>query len=122
MSHHHQGGAGLLGDRDQLLHDFVAGRLVESARRLIGKNDCRFSRDSSSDGDALSLAAGHFSWSTVDQLPEPQALQHVSGVGISSLTRRALKNCRESHVFLGRELGKELPVLEHKPEFAQPER
>ena len=60
VRHHGDGDAGLAIERGQQVHDVAAGRRVEVAGRLVGKDHLRIGDDRPRDGDALLLAAGKF--------------------------------------------------------------
>ena len=111
MGDEHERGAGALLQREQKVHDFGAGGLVEIAGRLVGEDEGGLGRERPGHGHALLLAAGELAGEMRLAMREAD-LGKCRARGIEGIV--AVEELeRQRHVLDGRHGRHEVEGLEH---------
>ena len=115
VSDEHDGVAGCLQPVKQA-HDFISGRRVEIAGRLVSEKDLRVIGQRPHDRNALLLAAGKPRRAVTEAGAEPDPLQQRSGLVAGGAARHAGDHLRQHHVFQRRKLGQQVMELVNEAE------
>ena len=90
---------------------------VEIASRLVGEDDLRFVRQSTGDGNTLTLPTGKLRGQMAAAVGEPDLLEHLMDAGPPADSRYVVHTGEEVNVFLRRQILVECQLLRHDTEL-----
>jgi hypothetical protein len=111
-------GAALLRELGEDAHDVAAGRGVEVSGRLVGEQDVGVHCERAGDRHPLHLTTGELGGFVFGSVRESHALEKLGGALAPLLGGDSAEEQRHLHVLEGRDLRKQVEVLEDEAHAA----
>ena len=102
------------------IHNLITGLGIQVTGRFVCHHDGRVVDQRPGDGHPLPLPAGQFVGLMVQTVLQSYITQGNPGPLHAFFFRHACIHKRQRHILLSRNLGKQIKILEHKPDFGIP--